>query len=322
MILVVVEHRDGVPRRSAAELVTVGRDLAAASGLPLAALVVGAEPSAVAEAMAEIVDTVVVVSDPRLEPPRAETLTRAVAHVASDIGATVVLIATSRAASSYGPRVALRLGGAYVEGATAVVVEGEGLVVTHPTHLARFDTTVVSRASVTIVGVAAGAATGAVPTGARGTARLVEVPFERDDVRLAVDVAEARGPRRIALEEADVVVCGGRGLGSADDFERHVGALAERLAAAVGVTRAVVDAGWRTFDDLVGQTGKAVAPTLCVALGVSGAAHFVSGVNRARVMVAINTDADAPIFRAADYGIVGDVRVVVPALLDALAEAS
>lgn len=323
MILLVAEHAHGTPRRSASELVTFGRDLAAATGRPLAALVVGADAAAdAAEAMADLVEDVIVVRDPRLDPPRAETLTRAVAHVAAEVEATIVLVPGSRAASSYGPRVAVRLGGAYVEGATALKAEGDDLIVTRPTYLARFDTTVAARAPVTVVGVSPGAVSAAAAAGARGTVRTLVVPFEAGDERLHVDVVEARGLRRVSLEEADVVVCGGRGLGSGPDFDRHVGALAERLDAAVGVTRAVVDAGWRTFEDLVGQTGKAVAPKLCLVLGVSGAAHFVSGVSRARVLVAVNTDADAPIFRAADYGIVGDVRQVVPALLDALAEGS
>jgi electron transfer flavoprotein alpha subunit len=323
MILLVTDHAHGVAKRSTFELVTVGRDLAQAAGTSLAALVVGVDPTAIADELAHHVDHVIVVRDPRLEPLRAETLTRAVTHVAQSIGATTVLLPGSRAALSYGPRVALRLGGGFVDGATGVRVEGERLVVTRPTHLARFEASVVVGSSVTVISLSPGAALASAPTSGRGRVEEIDVPFETQDTRLRVDAGtKVRGPRRIALEEAEIVVCGGRGLGSAEDFESHVQALADQLEAAVGVTRAVVDAGWRTLDDLVGQTGKAVAPKLCFALGVSGAVHFVSGVTRARVLVAVNTDAEAPIFRSADYGIVGDVREVAPALLEALAAPS
>lgn len=318
MILVVAEHREGILRRNAAELVSLARDVARASGHPVAGLVMGADPGPAVEAMADLVETVLVVRDARLEPPRAETLTRTVSHVATEVGATIVLLPDSRAATSYGPRVALRLGGAHVEGVTAVSWEDGGVVVRRTVHLARFETTAASRAPVTVVGVAAGAATAAERLDATGTVREIAVPFEDGDMRIDVEAREAHSSGEISLEEAEIVVCGGRGLGSGDEFDRYVEPLAERLGAAVGVTRPVVDAGWREFDDLVGQTGRAVAPKLCLTLGVSGAAHFVSGVNRARILVAVNSDAEAPIFRAADYGIVGDLREVVPALLEVL----
>lgn len=318
MILLVAEHHNGSLRRSAAELVSLARELSVGSGRPVAALVMGADPAGAAAEAVKLVDSVVTVRDPLLEPPRAETFARVVGHVATELEATIVLLPDSRAATSYGPRVAVRLGGAYVEGATAVAVEGDDVVLRHTTHLARFEATVSSRAAVTIVGVAAGATTAAAPAADTGSVREIAVPIEASDTRLEVDVSESARRGTSSLAEAEVIVCGGRGLGSLEAFDRHVESLAERLNAAVGVTRPVVDAGWRSFDQLVGQTGKSVAPSLCVTLGVSGAAHFVSGVNRTKILVAVNNDAEAPIFRTADYGIVGDVREVVPALLEAL----
>ena len=122
------------------------------------------------------------------------------------------------------------------------------------------------------------------------------------------------------MEDADVVVAGGRGLGSAEGFAALVEPLADQLSAGVASTRAVVDAGWRTYAEQVGQTGKTVAPKLYLALGVSGAVQHLSGMNRSTIVAAINKDADAPIFKVADYGIVGDVHAVVPALRAALKE--
>jgi electron transfer flavoprotein alpha subunit len=320
-ILFVAEHADGAPRKSAYELVSVGRVLAEATGRPLAAVVVGAEVDGVAAALAAFVPDVYAMADERLEPPRAETMTRAVAHAVSTLGASVVLVPGSRAGQSYGPRVAYRLGAPYLEGVTSLGFEGEELVAKRPTYLSRFSATVSVDAARAVVSVALGTAPVAQGGDAGGAIHALAAPFEPQDQRLEVSRRAAAARRRVALEDADVVVCGGRGLSSAEAFERHAVGLADRLGAGLGVTRAVVDAGWRSFDELIGQTGKTVAPRLCLTLAVSGAGHFLSGMNRSGVIVAVNKDPDAPIFKAADYGIVGDVHEVVPALQALLPDA-
>ena len=117
------------------------------------------------------------------------------------------------------------------------------------------------------------------------------------------------------MSEADIVVSGGRGVGGAEGFTAYVEALASRLGAAVGATRAVVDEGWRPYAEQVGQTGKSVQPLLYIAIGISGAVQHLSGMSKSRYIVAINRDANAPIFGVADFGIVGDVQQIVPAVL-------
>ena len=320
MILIVVEHRAGTPRKSAFELVSAGRALAAATGEPVEALVFGADPAAVAQTLAGYVDSVHVVAAAELEPFRAESARSVVSAAARALSAGTVLVPASRAGLSYGPRVALRLGAGYLEDVSELVRHDDALTGTRTTFLARVATTVRSASTTVVASVKLGAYPVAESSAAAGPIAALELAVDAADLRLEPLAREAAVRGRVPLDEADVVVCGGRGFGSAEAFDAHVVALADRLGAGVGATRAVVDAGWRAYGEQIGQTGKSVSPALYLALAVSGAVQHLSGMNRSGVIVAVNKDADAPIFRIADYGIVGDVLEVVPALQEALSE--
>jgi electron transfer flavoprotein alpha subunit len=161
------------------------------------------------------------------------------------------------------------------------------------------------------------------PQPAAGSAKVekVEAPLDPRSSRIQVTRIASSGTTKADLSEAPVIVSGGRGLKAPENF-----ALAEELAAAfgnaaVGCTRAVSDAGWRPHSDQIGQTGRTVSPELYLALGISGAIQHIAGMRNSRTIVAVNKDRDAPIFKVADYGIVGDLFEVVPALVQAVKEA-
>lgn len=312
MVLLVTNERQGGLKKTAAELVAAARDL----GGQVTGLVVGADPRGAAEELARYLPSVVAL---RGDLATAEAVAAAVAERARALGAEVVLFAADRLGLSAAPRVAVKLGGALLEDVTAVSREGGALRAKRLSYLSRVTETVESAASPVVVSVKPGALTPAEPAAAAGSVS-VEEASEPADPRKRVGARTAAQGARLPLEEARVVVAGGRGLGSAERFQQVVEPLAEVLGGAVGATRAVVDAGWRPYSEQVGQTGKTVSPELYVALGISGAVQHLSGMNRSKVIVAVNKDADAPIFKVADYGIVGDVEVAGPALLAAVEE--
>lgn len=310
--LILAEQRDGTLRKGAFELVSAARSL----GGSLTALVTGPGAENAAAALSGLVDTVLVAGDVPAGN-RAATVT-ALEAAAQQSGASRILLSASRFGQAAAPQLAVRLGAAFLEEAGSLSEEGGRLRATRLSYLARVTETVESAADRTVISIKPNTWDAAAPAEGAAAPQPLSVTVRPQDLAVtATDPQKAAGGQ-VSLAEAAVVVAGGRGLGSAESFSEHVEGLASRLGAAVGATRAVVDAGWRPFSEQVGQTGKTVSPGLYIALGISGAVQHLSGMNRSKVIVTINRDADAPLFRISDYGIVGDATEIVPELIRAL----
>jgi electron transfer flavoprotein alpha subunit len=311
MILVIAEHAKGKLSKSTLEMVTAARQ-AGREG-PVTLVVLGSGVATVAQQAATFADQVLVADTPECAEFDAEVWAAAVAQIAREGEAHTVLIGGSRSGRAYSPRVAVKLGAPLIEDAITLADDQGLLRAAHHTFLARVTETVAAEGPVVVVTIKPGTFAPALPLNA--PADQYDVELEPVPRRVKVTGRTEETSERVSLAEADLVVAGGRGVGSAEGFAQTVEALADQLGAAVGATRAIVDAGWRPYAEQVGQTGKTVQPSAYIAVGISGAVQHLSGMNKSKFIVAINKDADAPIFKVADYGVVGDVAEIVPAVI-------
>ncbi|MES2524094.1 MAG: electron transfer flavoprotein subunit alpha/FixB family protein [Gemmatimonadota bacterium] len=322
-VLVFAETRAGELRKVAYEAVTAARRLAELSGGGNVHAVVAGGPGigGALEALAQHgADQVLVLEHEGFAQYNPEALSATLA--ARLTGGTyryAVFSATSQG-RDLSPRVAAKLGVGLAADVTSFELEGETVVAKHPQNNGKVIATLSLASSPAIVSV-------------RPAAVQPEVnarPLSTEALTSAVDPSASRvkvvqllqgNTGKLDLNDAPVIIAGGRGLKSPENFK-----LCDDLAdafgnAAVGATRAVTDEGWRPHSDQIGQTGRNVSPNLYVAVGISGAIQHLAGMRTARTIVAINKDKDAPIFKIADYGIVGDVFEIMPAFTDAVRKA-
>ncbi|NYF91067.1 electron transfer flavoprotein subunit alpha/FixB family protein [Tunturiibacter empetritectus] len=311
MILVVVEYANGKVSKSTWEMITAARE--SGREAPVTALVLGSNIAAIAAEAAKAVDQVLVADLPALAQYDPELWSTAVAQIATEGEASLILIGGSRSGREYSPRVAIKLDAPLLEDVITLKATGETLQAQRYTFLARVTETIETTAPIAVVTIKPGVFNPAAPKAE--AAEQFDVDLNLPTPRLKITGKTAERSSRISLAEAEIVISGGRGVGSAEGFTQYVEALADQLGAAVGATRAIVDAGWRPYSEQVGQTGKTVQPKTYIAIGISGAVQHLSGMNKSKTIVAINRDAEAPIFKIADYGIIGDVTQLVPAIL-------
>ena len=319
VVLVVVDAVDGSAPKPTLELLTLARRI----GSP-AAVVFGPAASEAVSVLAEYgAADVYLVPDPRvlehLVVPKVDALEQIALQARGQGELAAVLLTASTEGKEIGARLALRLDSGFISDAIDVEAGDPGsdhaVIATQSAFAASFTVTSVVTSGVPVIAVKPNATT---PVQNPVEPAVHEVTVELSAAATATTITDrtVRGSSgRPELTEASIVVSGGRGLGDGQHFALIEG-LADLLGAAVGASRAAVDAGWYPHSNQVGQTGKTVSPQLYLAIGISGAIQHRAGMQTSKVIAAINKDPEAPIFDLADFGIVGDLHQVVPALAD------
>lgn len=317
-ILVVAEQSEGRVSAISFELLGVGRKLAEAAGEPLLAVLVGSHAQADTLGTAGA-DRVYLLDEHVLEPYILETRLAALERAARELGPRAVLLGQTSTGRDLAPRLAIRLGVGLTTDATSLDYDpGESVVVaSRPVFGGLAVSEQVPIGHPQLVSVRPKTQEPAAVQRGRA-AEVVAFPVDVSGITPRTRVLERVRMRAGAtrLEDAEVVVAGGRGIGGPEGF-RLLEELAEVLGGVVGASRVAADAGWVSSDRQVGLTGKITSPKLYVAVGISGAMQHMAGCATARTIVAINTDPAAAIFEKAHLGIVGDYRTVLPALTDA-----
>ena len=316
-ILVVAEHDGAKIRSGASAALNVARDFAKDSGDHVELLLLGSGLDSVVADAARFAP-VIVADHPLLANPTADRYARVIADVAKARGAVSIIANSTTFAKDILPRAAALLGAAMAADVTGYSwVNGE-LLLRRPMYAGAATAVVTLTGRPQVITIRASAFPSAEPLDQLGQRILWRVDVSTLPTRTEHVGLESRPTLRPELTEARVVVSGGRPFRTSDEFENYVGRLADALNGAAGCTRALVDAGIAPNEWQVGQTGKVVAPQLYVALGISGAVQHLAGMKNSRVVVAINSDPEAPMFSIATYGLVGDVRQIVPELIQEL----
>ena len=307
-ILVVAEHDNNEIKGSTLNTVAAASEI----GADISILVAGSESSSVAEQAAKIsgITSIIYVDDPIYKNFLAEDLGNLVVSIAD--GFNYILAPATTFGKNFLPRVAAKLD---VQQISDIISVEDSDTFKRPIYAGSCIATVKSTDSIKVITVRTTAfdASPLTDSSVKVDVGTVLDPLNKANF-VSDEIAESDRPE---LTAADVIVSGGRALGSSENF-KIIEALADKLGAAVGASRAAVDAGYVPNDYQVGQTGKIVAPTLYIAIGISGAIQHLAGMKDSKVIVAINKDEDAPIFQVADYGLVGDLFEAVPELTDSV----
>jgi electron transfer flavoprotein alpha subunit len=317
-VLVFIEQRDGKIRKSSLEALTLGSSLSKKSGGALAAVIAGSGVSSLAAELAEYGAAKMFVADkPELALFSSEGYTAALDAAATAFKPSIVLASATAMGRDVAPRFAARRGVSVLSDVMTLDVEGGRLAGERPVYSGKAQVRVTAAPGVEIqVATPRPNVFPATKADAPGAGEVVNLDLPALKIRAKVVKVAAAEAGEIDVAEADKIVSGGRGIKGPENWP-VLRALCHELGAALGASRAAVDAGWIGHEHQVGQTGKVVSPSLYIACGVSGAIQHLAGMGSSKVIVAINKDPEAPIFKAATYGIVGDLFQIVPAMTEA-----
>jgi electron transfer flavoprotein alpha subunit len=312
-VLIFIDHSDGHIKKASLEALSYGAKIAEQTGDTAEGVVFGTPGEDLAALGQYGVKKIHQVQADAVNSFDAQVYAKAIAEVAEQTGAKTIVFSNNASGKSIAPRVAIRLKAGLVTGAVALPDTSNGFIVKKNVFSGKAFAQVAVKTDVKVIALNVNA----FPVAAeQGTAEIVPFQVSVDAPRVKV-LSSSKTSGTVSLTEADIVVSAGRGLKGPENWGM-VEELAGVLGAALACSRPVADAHWRPHNEHVGQTGIAIAPNLYIAVGISGAIQHLAGVNRSKVIVVINKDAEAPFFKAADYGIVGDAFEIVPKLTQAI----
>lgn len=311
-ILIVAEGRAEGLKKVSFELVNAAQQLAAASGGVVEGVVIGSNVGAWADTLARTgIAKVYVADDAGLANFAPESYADALAQIIKQAQPAIVLFGATGIGKEISARTAAKLDWGLVTDCIAAHIENGSLVLTRPIYSGKAIAQVRAKSFPIMVSLRPNITPPVEANQPAAPIDRVAVALKEPRARVVETVVKAKS--KVDLGEANIVVSGGRGVKGPEGFV-PVQELADTLGGALGASRAAVDAGWIDYTHQVGQTGKTVSPKLYIAAGISGAIQHLAGMSSSKVIVAVNKDADAPIFKIADYGIVGDLFQVLPAL--------
>ncbi len=313
-VLVIADIKQGVLKGSTAELLSKAKAL----GAETAVVAIGSNIAGLASELANAgSDTQYIADDPGLELFSAGPYAACVVDAAKQSGANLIWFGFSESGKAAAPRVAAQLGAACATEITDVTLEGDQIEIVRPAIANKVMQRVKVNSDQLVAVIRAGAFEA--DPGISGTENVVELSAPAADIKAVIKELVSDASGEIDLADADIVISVGRGAKDQAGVDL-VKELASELNAGFGSSRAMVDGGFMPHNKQVGQTGKIVAPTLYMAIGISGAIQHLAGMNGSKVILAVNKDPEAPIFNVADYGIVGDLFEVVPVLREEIAK--
>lgn len=318
-VLVVCELKEGKLKKTTREALSVGRGLAKAMGGELQAVAGGTSAAGVAGECGKYgVRKLFVLSDPSLEIYLTEPVTAAVGQAVKVANPTVVLISGTSNGRDLAPRLAARLDVGVASDVSALSWQDGKLRARRPVYSGKAFATVEVDGTPAIATIRPNAFP--VEEGDAASAEVVELSYQPVDAKSKLLETKVPESEELTIAEADIIVSGGRGLKEGANFS-YIRDLAHAIGAAVGASRATVDAGWIDHQHQVGQTGRVVSPNLYIASGISGAIQHLAGMSTSKHIVAINKDPEAPILKIADLAVVGDLFTILPALTEEIKKA-
>lgn len=312
-VLVVVEKRDGALRNVSFEVLSAAQKIA--NGGEINAVIFGQGSSEDANNLAQFgANKVYIVTNEELNTYSTDGFSQALTEVYNKINPDAILIGHTAMGRDLAPSVAARLGLGLISDCTGVEVNGEEVIFVRPVYAGKLFQKKKVKEGVIFATIRPNNIELA-EANTQNVAAVEELQVTIKDIRTIIKDVVKKTSGKVDLTEAKIIVSGGRGVKSAEGF-KPLYELAEELGAAVGASRAACDSGYCDYSMQVGQTGKVVTPDLYIACGISGAVQHLAGMSNSKIIVAINKDPDAPIFKVADYGIVGDLFEVVPMLTE------